>query len=1042
MTGSSSVVVTVTNPFVGPRFIETGQKIFGRDREIEQLYYLLSAERVVLLHSPSGAGKSSLIRAGLIPRLKEPFDVWGPTRVSLEPPEGCPIAANRFVQSVNLGFEAGLPEERQRPAKISAMTLSEYVAGRPRRRSASPNIVLIFDQFEEILTIDPLALEAKHEFFDQVGKLLQDPHVWALFALREDYLAPLDPYAEQVPTHLKNRFRLDLLGREAAGDVIARSVEEGGRTVAPEAVEKLVNNLATMQVQRPDGTFESQTGPYVEPLHLQVACRELWNRLPEDRRTIDVDDIQLFGDVTKALADYYEKEVAEIAGGDARVERAIREWVGERLITADGIRGQVLKGAGESEGLDNELIGRLVNTHLVRGEQRAGAEWYELSHDRLIEPVRTNNKEWFEAHLSKVQKVASVWETQGRPEGLLLLGGDLVEARQWAEVNESSLTGIERRFLEAPGAKQEAIRREQRQTKRLRLALWVASVLALAASLATWAAYRSAQSAHKSAQDADRNAAAAKRAEDDATNKAREAEEAKRNALAYAERATRSEKKAKDKAAEAVKETGIADEKTREARIALARSAVQDAGDALDLKNRPDQALAYAARALRVDPNSVVARNWLADLLLRQSWWLPEAPLQHKTGDYYVAFSADGRRIVTVSDDHTAQVWEADTGRPVGPPLLHKADVYSVAFSADGRRVVTTSMDDTAQVWEAATGKPVGAPLQHKNGFPAALSADGRRVVTASGDTAQVWEADTGKRVGDPLQHKYGVNFAAFSPDGRRVVTISNDNRVLQGNDYRVQVWEADTGKRVGDPLQHKHPVNSAAFSADGRWVVTASEDETAQVWEADTGKPVGAPLQHKERVYFAAFSVDGRRVVTASGDNTAQVWETDTGKPVAAALQFKGPVFSAASGADELRVEVASALNAPEGAFSADGRRVVTASGDTAQVWETDTGNPLRVTMQHKKAVNFAAFSVDGRRVVTISNHWAQVWDANTGKPVGAPLQPYEAEEVNSAAFSADGRRVLTILKNNRAQVWEADTGKRVGWPRSDKDRVNSAAL
>src|SRR5271165_3329007 len=1134
MTGSSSVVVTVTNPFVGPRFIETGQKIFGRDREIEQLYYLLSAERVVLLHSPSGAGKSSLIRAGLIPRLKEPFDVWGPTRVSLEPPEGCPIAANRFVQSVNLGFEAGLPEERQRPAKISAMGLSEHIAGRPRRRSASPNIVLIFDQFEEILTVDPLALEAKHEFFDQVGKLLQDPHVWALFALREDYLAPLDPYAEQVPTHLKNRFRLDLLGREAAGDVIARSVEEGGRTVAPEAVEKLVNNLATMQVQRPDGTFESQTGPYVEPLHLQVACRELWNRLPEDRRTIDVDDIQLFGDVTKALADYYEKEVAEIAGGDARVERAIREWVGERLITADGIRGQVLKGAGESEGLDNELIGRLVNTHLVRGEQRAGAEWYELSHDRLIEPVRTNNKEWFEAHLSKVQKVASVWETQGRPEGLLLLGGDLVEARQWAQVNESSLTGIERRFLEAPGAKQEAIRREQRQTKRLRLALWVASVLALAASLATWAAYRSAQSAHKSAQDADRNAAAAKRAEDDATNKAREAEEAKRNALAYAERATRSEKKAKDKAAEAVKETGIADEKTREARIALARSAVQDAGDALDLKNRPDQALAYAARALRVDPNSVVARNWLADLLLRQSWWLPEAPLQHKTGDYYVAFSADGRRIVTVSDDHTAQVWEADTGRPVGPPLLHKADVYSVAFSADGRRVVTTSMDDTAQVWEAATGKPVGAPLQHKNGFPAALSADGRRVVTASGDTAQVWEADTGKRVGDPLQHKYGVNFAAFSPDGRRVVTISNDNRVLQGNDYRVQVWEADTGKRVGDPLQHKHPVNSAAFSADGRrvvtisndnraqgndnraqvwetdtgkpvgaplqyersvssaalsadggrvvtaswwedtvqvretdtgkpvgepmqhkggvnsaafsadgrWVVTASEDETAQVWEADTGKPVGAPLQHKERVYFAAFSVDGRRVVTASGDNTAQVWETDTGKPVAAALQFKGPVFSAASGADELRVEVASALNAPEGAFSADGRRVVTASGDTAQVWETDTGNPLRVTMQHKKAVNFAAFSVDGRRVVTISNHWAQVWDANTGKPVGAPLQPYEAEEVNSAAFSADGRRVLTILKNNRAQVWEADTGKRVGWPRSDKDRVNSAAL
>src|ERR1700679_1635012 len=161
MTGSSKSAVTTTNPFVGPRPIDTGQKIFGRDREIEELYYLLSAERIVLLHSPSGAGKSSLIQAGLLPRLERLFDVWGPTRVNLQPPEGDLGGGNRYARSANLGFEAQIPKERQRlPEQISAMTLSEYVAGRPRRRSAPLNRVLIFDQFEEILTVDPLALEA------------------------------------------------------------------------------------------------------------------------------------------------------------------------------------------------------------------------------------------------------------------------------------------------------------------------------------------------------------------------------------------------------------------------------------------------------------------------------------------------------------------------------------------------------------------------------------------------------------------------------------------------------------------------------------------------------------------------------------------------------------------------------------------------------------------------------------------------------------------------------------------------------------------
>ena len=480
---TSSELVAGPNPFVGPRPLETGQSIFGRERETEELYYLLSAERIVLLHSPSGAGKSSLIRAGLIPRLQQRFDVRGPTRVNTPMPDG--LEANRYVISANLGFEQGLPESRRRDERvISRMTLAEYAANRPRRRAAPQNVVLIFDQFEEILTTDLLALEAKREFFRQLGELLQDPNVWALFALREDYLAPLDLFANQVPTHLKNRFRVDLLGRDAAQAAMQGTAQEGRRRFETEAVEQLARDLATMQVQQPDGRFEQQVGPNVEPLHLQVACRGLWDRMPAEDLSIDVSDIESFGDVTQALARYYE----DVVGALTMEQRAVREWVSEKLMTPNGIRAQVLKGAGSSEGLDNALITALVDAHLVRSEQRAGAVWFELAHDRLVEPIRKNNERWFDEHLSSVQKNAAMWEVQDRPPGLLLLGDSLAEAQIWA-ADRRSLTDVEHQYLAASLERQAAVDRELRQERRLRRLAVISSavgMLALAAGAYAW----------------------------------------------------------------------------------------------------------------------------------------------------------------------------------------------------------------------------------------------------------------------------------------------------------------------------------------------------------------------------------------------------------------------------------------------------------------------------------------------------------------------------------------------------------------------------
>jgi hypothetical protein len=212
------------------------------DRELKELSYLLDAERIVLLHAPSGAGKSSLIQAGLIPELRERFDVWRPTRIGHPPPHD--VSANRYVFSAMLGFEQGIPENLRRSEhQLADLRFSAYLGGRPRRPAAPEKILLIFDAFEEILTADPLAVTAKREFFEQLGEVLQNPLIWALFSLREDYLAPMDPYAQQVPTHFRNRYRIDLLGIDAAREAIVRPAPTNGRRWTEDAVDKLVRDL-------------------------------------------------------------------------------------------------------------------------------------------------------------------------------------------------------------------------------------------------------------------------------------------------------------------------------------------------------------------------------------------------------------------------------------------------------------------------------------------------------------------------------------------------------------------------------------------------------------------------------------------------------------------------------------------------------------------------------------------------------------------------------------------------------------------------------
>ena len=992
-----------TNPFVGPHPIEKGQRIFGRDREIEELYYLLSAQRIVLLHSPSGAGKSSLIHAGLIPRLAGHFDVWGPARVNEAPPAATSVAVNRYVRSVNLQFESQIPLSRQRlSGAVGGATLGEYVANRPRRRSAPDNVVLIFDQFEEVLTADPLAIEAKREFFRQLGELLRDPKVWALFAIREDYLAQFDPYAEMLPTHLKNRFRLDLLTREATHEAIVQTVESGGRTATEFAVDKIVRDLATMQVQRIDGTFESQIGPYVEPLHMQVACRELWARMPEHDRVIDLEDVVSFGDVTSSLANYYTREVARLAGGSEPIERAIREWAGEKLITKAGTRSQVLKDAGTSAGLANEMIARLVDTHLIRSEHRSGAVWFELAHDRLIEPVRKNNNAWFEAHLSKLQKVAGIWESQGRPEGLLLLGDDLAEARKWGAGNAAILTPAERKFLEASDARHKAILHEKRRVRQLRWLLAGAATLAVVAVVAAVGAYFAQQ--------------------------------------------------------RAVDAGLLALEETRKANVALARTWIQAGNDAIYRKEY-NEALAHFSQALRADPNSLAAQSWVSDLLLRQNSWVAGPGISPGKDEEIVASLVDAERVfISKNAKKALQAYDSVSGSPVGPLLSFRSAVQFGGFSRDGKRAAVFYLDDkTAQVWDLYLGKPLSSPIGplkiSGQGPVVGLSPDGQRVVTAS-DTTQLWDAATGNLLYTLLN---GYSNFAFSADSMRLATAAVED---------VQVWNVSTGKAVGPTIKAQglnvflnangSRVGTASSRSLNVWEVATgaaigvANGESGQGCEQIMGGIEGA-------FHVAGLNADGTRaaflhylfapVCLLDAGTSTLINRSAQGDPVSVEFSGDGKLL-AGSYSDGVVVLYHSKTVTPTGvSLHIPGIEVATLNGNgtsmmtrvaspAAILWREMAGRPAPQTPLLSDVVDIA-ISSNGSRFATVGGKGSvQVWDAATHAAVGQPLKPQGGAE--RAWLNADGKWLVTvhtsqvegIPSESTAQVWDVDAGRPFGMP------------
>ena len=1048
------------NPFMGLKSYneEDASLFYGRDRVIEALKELIHQQNFIVVSGASGTGKSSVIKAGLLPNLRK--EGW----------EILPVI---------------------RPGKMPMDGLQEQIPTLEAVLSPNNNTVLIIDQYEELIT-QCLEVSQKEAFEQQlVDWLTQYPTLRIIISVRSDF----EPQFEEnvlSPWWNKGRYTIPTFSTEELREVIIKPTIQEVLFFEPDS---LVEDLVDAVNQAPGAL----------PL-LSFTLSELYHSYLNGGRTnraLTQADYEKLGGVIGALRTRADKVYNDLDDAHQNSMRQLMlrmvsieggELAGKRVLTED------LQFVNPEETIRVKAVtNQLVEARLVQqGKDTQGKIFIEPAHDALVRAWR-RLWEWVktigEDKLSWQSKLtiavrdyeALQQENPSKAQQLLWNNNprlDLLKAELDAKNHGFNIRETE--FV------QQSVQLRTKKRRQFISSLIGVIVFLIGASIFSFIQYQNTQDALTASQRIARsNNNALKALEKDQTDPTLALRMAEANYSLYPEsrsavgifsRLMDEESKAKAKStirknlSDGLTMTFSSDAKRILAGYGngaklwdLAGNELQDFEGhqifVLSTAFSPDGktvltgSLQTGAKLwdlegkelssfedVRGDPTTVNAVAYSPDSKyiltgledgLARLYNLAGEELQlfkgHDSAIKAVAFSPDGQTILTGSEDSTVKLWDLK-GSELQSLEEHDGEITVVAFSPDGQNILTGSADYTAKSWDL-TGKLVQNFRGHDLSVDAlAFSPDGQTILTGSADkTAKLWDLKRGNILRNFIGHEGGVESVAFLPSGKEVLTGSKDmlklwdleSAILQDfqrpktattvfafspdrqlvatgsrnienstADTIVKLWDLE-GELMQKFLGHTKSIEAISFAPDGQTILTGSADKMAKLWDLK-GTELQNFVGHSAKVITAVYAPDGKKILTGSIDSTAILWD----------LQ-----------GNELQNFIGHNGGIVEAIYSPDGKKILTGSWDrTAILWDLQ-GNILQQFEGHTDGVVAVDFSPDGKKILTGSNDkTAKLWDLE-----GNELQSFQGNifSVSPVIFSPDGQYILTG-NFKTVQVWD----------------------